>query len=254
MRKDTLFTLLFTCIASAFGIFFRWLQLLLSYEADTGLPIRGSAPAVIFPVFCVLVALGLLVLTLRLRRYEAPVVLNEAMHSQSAVVSVLGWAAAALSVIGALLLLFSAGAERFPGLHRFLAVLALLSGLCYPGFLYATGKVTNGLSRLLALVPVIFCCFWLIVSYKNHISNPVISSYAVEILAISASILAFFLVAGYPCNSPKPRMTFFFCNAAAFLCLTSLADPHPLGEALVLAAMAAMQLVYAVLISRNMRT
>jgi hypothetical protein len=253
MRKDTLTTLLFTCIAGAFGIFFRWLQLLLSFEEDTGLPIHGSVPAVIVPVFCVLVALGLLILTRRLRRYEARTELNVALHCRSFLFTLIGWIAAALSVIGALALFFSAPADRHPELRRVLAILALLSGLCFPGFIYATGKKPNSLSRLFSLVPVIFCCFWLIVSYKDHIANPVVSSYAIEILAISASILAFFFVAGYPCNSPKPLTTFFFCNVSTFLCLMTLVDVHAFGELLIFASMAVMQLTCSVLISMNLR-
>lgn len=253
MQKNTLISLVFTIVAGCFGILFRWLHLIAAFEEDTGLPIRGAWQTL---AIIALVAVTAAVLFLLTRRFSRCVPLPGAagLFSGSVVAPVASWLACALAVFGAVGMFSSASASAYPLLIRILAILALATGLSFPAFAADLRKKRSGsLTCFFSLVPVIFSCFWLIVSYKDHAADPVVSSFAFEILAIAASILGFFYVAGFPCGSPKPMLSFFFCNLGAFLCLVTLADGHTLSETLIFASMAVMQLAFAACVGMNLK-
>ncbi|MEA4895774.1 MAG: hypothetical protein VB064_11000, partial [Oscillospiraceae bacterium] len=73
----------------------------------------------------------------------------------------------------------------------------------------------------------------LIASYKYSASDPVIWHFAPRLLTISSTVLAFYYIAGFVFNKPRPLASLYFSLLGTFLCLTVLADSYPLGEQLI---------------------
>lgn len=245
MQKNTVITLIFTCVAGCFGILFRWLQHMSAFEPDTGLPIEGAWQSYVVTAIIVVTAVVLFFMA-RVRHRPAAAFLHANSKVKSFIFTIIVWIACALIVVGSVSIFLSAEDGENPMLIRILAVLGMASGLSLPAF--ASGIWQRGSSPFnffLSIIPVIFCCLWIIVSYKNNAGNPVISAFAVEILALAASTLGFFYVAGFACGIQKPRITFYFCNFAAFLCMVTLADGHTPEQLLIFAGMAIAQFLYA---------
>ena len=95
---------------------------------------------------------------------------------------------------------------------------------------------------LATTLPIAFCCFWLIVSYRQDAVTSVVWSYAPEILAIACSLLSFYYIAGHAYGRSKPFATIFFCNLGAFLCFVTLPDERLIAQQIMFLGIAGMQL------------
>lgn len=162
---------------------------------------------------------------------------------------------ALIMAAGSVMLLITAGDAEAPlgmdfsGLLRILALLGLLTA---GGFLGIAGgangkEAPDGSPRqagfcLAATLPIAFCCFWLIVSYRQDAVTSVVWSYAPEILAIACSLLSFYYVAGHAYGRGKPFATIFFCNFGAFLCFVTLPDERLIAQQIMFFGIAGMQL------------
>lgn len=225
MRKEAGLLCGFSCVTAAFGFFLRWVQLNNLYEAETGMPISGLPWSwAVVAVTCVAVV-GLFVITLRLRKCEAPEGYRLALKGRNIAYPVLGVGTGIMAVVAGILLLVTAGNYASPALYRVLGILALISGACLPAMAMGPKKDSDGAVICFATIaPVVFFFYWLIVSYKGHSSNPVVWSYAFEILAISALALGYYYTAGFAFGKPRPLPTVFTCNLAGYLCIVAVAD------------------------------
>jgi uncharacterized membrane protein len=225
-----------------------------AFEPETGLAIPGSFTSLVLILLCILTVCGLFIMTRGLRRYKAYPEFPSILRGRSVLSLLLSSIAGVLMLVGAFLIFFSAGSDAFPALERILAILVLGTSLSLPAFVLKTGRKADSLTRFYALMPVITGCFWLIVSYKDSAPDPVIWAYAIEILAISFSVLGFFFVAGFPYGISKPLHAIFFCSTAVFFCIATLVDNHSFAENLIFAAFAIMQFIYSITINRNLKT
>ena len=102
-------------------------------------------------------------------------------------------------------------------------------------------------------LPALLCCYWLVVSYKLHGTEPSAWSFGFEILALSAAAVAFYYLAGYAFNRVRTYRTLFFTLLGAFLCLVTLGDERYFAMKLMLLGCAGMLVLSAWLIVSNMR-
>jgi hypothetical protein len=234
MRKKSLILCGFTVIMGIFGAFLRWLQNVNIFEADTGLAIPHSPYSYAVVLFAVLFA-G--VLLLWLRRYRGITFVSKYPAVYSGIGSFAKVAAyiigAVIAVGGVLTVYRSVSTSK----SAFDLILGLFSFVCAAGmttFLVSAGnqeKKSGGSFGAAAMV--FFLCFWLIASYKYSAADPVIWHFAPRLLTISATILAFYFIAGFVFNKPKPLASLYFSLLGTFICITVLADSYPLGEQLI---------------------
>lgn len=231
MRKNSILILCIAAVGGAFGFFVRWLQLRSALDAETGLMRPGAASGRVLIALCVVVAAVQLLYTFRLRnRLPAPGL--DFFARGSAIYRFFCAAMGLLTFVAGVLLLLAALRGRMV-LCFFLALLAMFAGLCMSAL--SMSATAGAAARCLCCtVPVLFFCFWLIVVYKNNASNPVIWSFCMPLLAITANVLGWFYLAGLAYDKPKPACLLFFCQYAPFLSLLSLADSAGLGEKLAL--------------------
>ncbi len=240
-------------VAGAFGTFFRWLQNILAFEADTGLNIRGSIWNYVTAAICVAAALLFLAICLYVRRYSAPTALSSALAGGGPVRKVFVIAAGILMVLGAISIFMRADTDKFPMLKQILAILALIAGAGYPEIMESErGEQGSPLACVLSAAAVLLFGFWLIVCYKENAEDPIIWDYCIEILAAAAAAFSFYYFSGYVFGRPRPQYALFFSMLGTFLCMMTLADLRSSGEQTVLVAAVLMQSVNTWLIVRNL--
>lgn len=246
-----------TCVYSAFGIFSRWLQNMTAFE-ENGLYISGSLWGIVLTILCIAAAGTMFGFA---RYYKKNLGLTcapdpgVAFAGSGLLHKIIYLAIALIMAAGSIMLLITAGDAEAPlgmdfsGLLRILALLGLLTAGGFLGIAGgANGKETpDGSPRqagfcLAATLPIAFCCFWLIVSYRQDAVTSVVWSYAPEILAIACSLLSFYYVAGHAYGRGKPFATIFFCNFGAFLCFVTLPDERLIAQQIMFFGIAGMQL------------
>ena len=109
------------------------------------------------------------------------------------------------------------------------------------------------MGRLASAVLALFFCLWLVFCYVLNEQNPVLWAYAPEILAITASTLAFYYICCWHYGAAKPNAALLFVQAGAFLNLSILPDSRALSAKAMFAATAALLLMLEVLMVSNLR-
>lgn len=257
MQKYALRLCIGSAVLAAFGAFLRWMQLQVSFEKDTGLAVRGSMWPYLLAVWLAVGAVYLAVVIARMQRRgraRLPKTFAAAFRPDTVLTPALSLLFGLIMVVGGLMLILRTPlAERQRALIMILGAIAVLTGLSYPVYLLRAGEEEppSALRAVLAAFPIALFAFWLIVSYKMHIVNPTISSYAPEIITIAAAAVAFFRLAGFAFENPKPERALFWGSWAAFLCLLGLSDSRYLGAQLILIATAGMLLLQVWLISAH---
>ena len=257
MRKLALTLTCTTCVYSAFGIFSRWLQNMTAFE-ENGLYISGSLWGIVLTILCIAAAGTMFGFA---RYYKKNLGLTcapdpgVAFAGSGLLHKIIYLVIALIMAAGSVMLLITAGDAEAPlgmdfsGLLRILALLGLLTAGGFLGIAGgASGKETpDGSPRqagfcLATTLPIAFCCFWLIVSYRQDAVTSLVWSYAPEILAIACSLLSFYYVAGHAYGRGKPFATIFFCNFGAFLCFVTLPDERLIAQQIMFFGIAGMQL------------
>ncbi len=255
MRNTAYKLTAFTAIVSAAGFMLRWLQNIQVFDEETGLPQPGMPISYVLAAFIVLAAIAFGVIAIRTGRYDAPTEPGEALGGQSFIYTIVCVGVVMLLAIsGALQIL---GANAAPGqvlLRRILGIATVVAAIALA--LLLTGMrdpERAGVRRWCSGILILFSALWLSVMYKTAASEPVLWRYAVEILALCASMMALYHVAGYFFGQPNPRGSVFFCDLGAFLCIMSAIDEHSAAENLCFAAMALLLLLFSYSILANLR-
>lgn len=121
---------------------------------------------------------------------------------------------------------------------------------------FAIEMYQNPRSRIaiaLSIVPTLHMCFWLILMYRQNAPNPILLSYAYFCLAIITSTLGFYFTSGFAYNKPAPGKAIFSYLSAIYFCFVTMADSHAFGIEIIMAALVAINTVYASMLIKNLR-
>ncbi|NCB51480.1 MAG: hypothetical protein EOM54_06310 [Clostridia bacterium] len=256
MRKNSLVICCVTCVFGAFGAFFRWLQDLTGFEEDTGLYISGNIWSRALIVACVGAALALfvMVLDLKKKKLSLPEEYSAAMGGTTVLYRPAYIGLASLMAAGSIILIFSAFKDAYPVLQVSLSLMGLLAAAGFTLMTSATRRRRDPpLNCFGATLIIALFCFWLIVSYRENAVGPVVWSYAIEILALACTLVAFYYIASVPFGRPKPFSAIFFSQFGAFLCIVALPDDRWTGQKIMLAAAAGMLLFLSYALIANLR-
>jgi len=256
MPKSPLQNGVFLCAAGAFGVFFRWMQLQLAFD-DAGL----AGPS----VWNVIVPLSIVLAAWLYRRFvrqyekaamELPGDLYQALRNDRLLYAIARWTFGGLMCLGALLLLAKAETDKYAGFLRLLSLLGFLTGLSFPFLLGEANRAPEDRRPWLcipcAVMPVLFFAWWLICCYRQNSINSVIWSYAVDVLAFSAAMFAFFRAGGFAFRQPTGARAMTACMFASYLCFMSLASERYMGMQLMLFAAAMMLVLYVWIMTANL--
>lgn len=261
MRNNALTICCGVCVAGAFGVFTRWMQDLTAFD-EHGLYVRGNIWGAVLLLLCIAAAGAMLGAIWYLKNHErlvSPAGFGAA-HAGGGVIRRAAWLIIAVFMaVACFALLLTAGSSQYASLLRVLALLGLLADAGFAGMAAAGGrgeKESSGASPLVCLacvLPVAFCCFWLVVSYRQDAATAVVWRYGPEISAIACSLLAFYYLAGHSFGRPRAYTAMFFCACGAFLCFTALPDSRLMALQLLLAGSALMQLFFLASLAANLR-
>ena len=241
LQKKALEISCYVAGAGAFGVFARWLQVMLAFD-DAGLS-EKSVFNLLVPALIIAAAIVFKKLSDRLSedRLYVPKEFCEALFNPGTLFTVLRWVCGGLMFIGAVLLMIQSETDKNVTFLRVLAAVGIFAGLSIPLFLDEANYEDiehPALLRLYSIVPVLLFAVWLVVSYKQNSLNSVAWRYALEIVALIASLLAFFRIAGFAFLVVNGRRCMFAVRLAAMLCIMSLADERYMGMQLMLLASA----------------
>lgn len=242
--------------AGAFGVFFRWMQLMLAFD-DNNL-VGKSAWNILLPALIIAAAVVFyrFSVTRRNARMYLPHDFCKALKNEGKLYSVARWAAGGIMVVGAALLVAQCETDKNANFLFALAGTGAAAGISFPFLLTAANKphVENTkLVAFLSFLPILFFGVWLLTCYKQNSINPVGWSYVIELAAIIISLSAFFRVAGFAFGAPKEWRSMFLCMFGAMLCLTTLADSRYIGQQIMFAATAMMLVLYNWIMVANLR-
>lgn len=251
--NDALIMLCYVCALGAFGAFFRWLQMQVARDSETGM-INPSILNFILPAIIITAAVILWLRTKKLTDGQTvfPTGMSEALRGLSLMYIIFAWVIAGIAVLGGILTLISASLDSLRTMYIIIAVLAMLSGLSFPLICSASrSHYSPSLVSVFMTIPILMYCVWLIACYKANANNPNVWMFAVEIIAVCCIILALFYVAGYAFGRPDPKKACYLSLLAAFMCITTLSDSRYMGLELIILATAGMLLMYGWLIVKN---
>ena len=245
----------YVCALGAFGAFFRWLQMQVARDAETGM-MDSSILSILVPltILCAAVLFYLRLKKLCDGEKALPTEFYAALKGSSVLCPVISWMIGVFTAIGGVVTMLNVTLDAQRGLYIVIAALGILCGLSFPLICSAARKrYSPGLTSLFMTLPVIMYCLWLIACYKANSNNPNLWVYAIEIIAVCCIITAFYYTAGFPYGRAKPRWAAYFCMMGAFLGFVTLADGRYLGLQLMLLGSVGMLIMENWLIIQNMR-
>ena len=245
----------YVCALGAFGAFFRWLQMQVARDAETGM-MDSSILSILVPltILCAAVLFYLRLKKLCGGEKKLPTEFYAALKGSSVLCPVISWVIGVFTAIGGVVTMLNVTLDAQRGLYIVIAALGILCGLSFPLICSAARKrYSPGLTSLFMTLPVIMYCLWLIACYKANSNNPNLWVYAIEIIAVCCIITAFYYTAGFPYGRAKPRYAAYFCMMGAFLGFVTLADGRYLGLQIMLLGSVGMLIMENWLIIQNMR-
>lgn len=256
MHKKSLEITCYVCGAGAFGVFFRWLQVMMAFD-EQGLN-EKSAFNVLVPLM-ILTAAWLFLRFLNQIRAERRYVCEEyceALFNPGKLFTAARWTAGIIMCIGALILFIAAETDVDAELLRVLAGLAFLSGITFPIVLGAANYeelAHEGMLRFFMLLPLLLYSLWLVVSYKQNSYNSVPWDYAIEMLSIIAAMLAYFRVMGFAFFDVDGRKCMFSVMMCTMLSIMNLADSRYFGMQIIILGTAIQMALYNWILIMNLK-
>lgn len=208
------------------GFFLRFWMLDAGFSADSGLPIANAPSTLALIGFSVVMAVVFVLLS-RHGKLSFPGGYDQAFNGTGSTLYMTVMVAAAflLGASGAITLYtsFSQGLESL--ITPILGLLNLVSAGCF--FQIAVNNYRNqgkGKYSVALLMPAYTCCLWLIQAYQSHSTDPIVLDFVFYFLAIIATVLATYTMAGFAFEKAKVFRTSLFALLGIYFTLVSLAD------------------------------
>ena len=241
-----------TAAAGVFGAFFRWLENINAFEPDTGLMVPFAKTTVFMAAYLIAAAGMFAALALMwTKRFACEKTPDLALRPSTFAPGLLCKLCGVLTAAVGVALMFYAPMQRHPSLERVFAASAIFCGAAVMLLPFKTDGSASG-GRGMYLVPVLFSCVWLVCCYKNNAENPVIWAFLVEVLAIAATMMAWYELAAYFYGRANPFAALFFVQCAAFMNITTLSDERGAAMTAMFAIHAALSLMFEFLLVKNL--
>ena len=242
MNRSSRFLPALSLAAGLLGALLRRLQLVLGFEADTGLAVRGSWINLLLPLFLLAAAVAMAWCARSFRGQKLPF---------TACFSAPRGPGLGLMTGGAMLCLISGGLYLLGYLQGDALVLDLVLGAfsLFVGlsllYVLRSWRQNGAVEPILLLPPVIFYVLQLLAAYLDHGTFPVLARYGPEILSIAALVFGFYqvLAAGY--GQARRPLLVWAVHTAPPLAITAAADFAVPAVSVSLLAGAAILLAFA---------
>ena len=242
-------------LSAAFGLagyFLRKQELLEMYNDGTGLASAGTrGTVVLLAVTAAVLAAALLSAVFSARNYRSAPAYDRAFGMKSPVL-LLPYVIVGAAAVAAAVLYWLEGRGAASAVDGCFAVLAVLSGLSVIVSAFSAYTTKRGLLSLASVIPAVFFCFWLVLVYKQHDTNPQLIEYVFMCLSPAALSLSVYYTAGYAYGKEAPGKLIFSHVLAIYFSFLTLADDWSRPEKLLLLALTCAALLNLYLFVGNM--
>ena len=244
----------FTIVISAVGFLLRWLQDMRIQDPVDGLaryaPISFLVAGIILAAAAVLVGFAF-----HLRQFDAPTAPEEALAGRTPVYGVISMLPALLLAGAGVYQCIVPGDTLWPTMHRVCGAAMVLGAFGAGTLALNIAKPDQGPARRRgAVLMMLFAAVWLVTGYRDAATDPIVWRFVLGILAECAVLLAIYYTAGYFFNTPHPWRTLVSCDLGAMLCIMCAIDDNGIAQSVALGAMAFQLLIWAFVVSENLRT
>ncbi|MCL2366821.1 MAG: hypothetical protein FWC75_07240 [Oscillospiraceae bacterium] len=219
------------------GFVIRKHELAYVFDAQTGLPERGSLITLVLIGLTVLFILAALIFSIVVSKRKVVDKGFENVFGTDSLSYPISFILFGLLWLWASIMYFvdfhSAGNIRI--IFSVMAAISAISVIFFAVEMYQDPRRKSVYA--LSVIPSLFTCLWLILVYRENAANPVLLSYAYQILAIIASTMGFYFTSGVVYGKPKHGKTIFSYLIAIFFCLVTLADAHNIMIRIMFCAM-----------------
>ncbi len=207
-----------TAVLSAAGALLRSLELRGSLNRSTML-MDFQAPSAILLALTLLALLATVLPAARLAPEKGSVSYERSFRCPGTVA--VGAVSLLLLLAGAVLGLRAARGLAESYTAGLMALMAALGGVGW--FSLGLDAFRRKKARYLsALLPVLFCCVFLILYYKEYAAQPALLYTLYPFLALCSGLCALHLLSGYTLGQAKPRLAVFLCFFGFYLCAVAL--------------------------------
>ena len=234
MRNKSLKLCGFTVIMGIFGAFLRWLQIQNTFDSETDLFISHSPWSYAVILFFVIFAIALFRWIRGMRSLSFPSKYPDVYSENIPFASIAAILIGAIMAVGGAATILRSVRSSQSAFDLILGLSTFVSAAGLAAFIMSAGKSekkSNG--HFGAVCSVFYICFWLIAAYKFSAAEPAIWSFAPKLLSLCAVLLAFYFIAGFVFNKPRPLSALYFSLLSVFLCIITLADLYPIGEKII---------------------
>jgi len=207
-----------TAVLSAAGALLRSLELRGSLNRSTML-MDFQAPSAILLALTLLALLATVLPAARLAPEQGSVSYERSFRGPGTVA--VGAVSLLLLLAGAVLGLRAARGLAESYTAGLMALMAALGGVGWFSLGLDAFRRKKG-RYLSALLPVLFCCVFLILYYKEYAAQPALLYTLYPFLALCSGLCALHLLSGYTLGQAKPRLTVFLCFFGFYLCAVAL--------------------------------
>ena len=256
MRISAFFVPLFSFLAGVCGFFLRMSELSNVFDPTTGLPDRGAATTLWLVLLSVAFLAPVIIFAITVTvRHRAPRGFENAFGTDPVFYPVI-FVLIGIVWLAGTYLYFSDIKESLSMqmIEVYFVALSALAAICVTIFAIEMFQDSRRKAQyMLSIVPTIFFCFWLILTYRQNASNPVLLSYVYLCLALVSSALSFYFTSGFLYDKPGPgKATVAYCSAIYF-CAVTLADDHLFSIKLILCAIIAANTIHLAMLLRNLQ-
>lgn len=232
MKTKAFFLSGLTLVYGAAGYILRRLELTAAFD-DSGMPIYSSVTYILLALSALFVLISFFGARGKIETADnfVDTFRSGPMHT-------------CVLVASGFIMLAGAGAQAYEvftspyyGVLQMLTPLfGIVCGICWVILTLSLRKLRDPENLFIAaVIPAVYCCVWLVTSYKTAATNPVLLDFVYLVLGIASSTLGFYGVACYAFGRKKPFSVSFFGRCGAYFCMISMADTDSIGTLLCLA-------------------
>lgn len=238
MRKKKLLTTEAVLFAGIIAAFLRFVEIRTIFEPATGLAVQNSLISILLAILTIAILIKAVWYSISLTANDCIEIKTERPFSISKV------GVAVISVLGAIIALGSAvnyflDIKESTLFRALFLILGVLSGISM--IVMSNGKVAK--TGTWACIPTLFMCYWLVLTYKENNTNPVLLEYCYRCLAAAAATSSFYYAAGHYYGKISPKRTIVSHLAGIYFCLLTVSDTDNIAQAVMYVALAIYQLI-----------
>ncbi|MCL2223089.1 MAG: hypothetical protein FWC20_06095 [Oscillospiraceae bacterium] len=246
---------LYAILAGLGGFLLRSRELANVFDPITGLPGRGALTTAVLIAFTLanLLAIGVFSAYIAAKR-KPPTGFENTFGADPIFYPILFVLIGIVWLVGTYLIFDSLRlAGELSLSYMYFLILSGLAAICVSVFAIEMFQdCRRKASYALSLVPTVFLCFWLIISYIENATNPVLISYVYRIFAIATAALAFYFTSGFIYNKSAPGKAIASYYASIYFSAVTLADDIHIGQKLIFAAIIAASLIHLSVMLRHL--